>query len=309
MRLLLLFLVCALSVVSAQVMAPGVKLETPFGVAFDQAGNWYICEYDGNRVRKVDAQGTVSVVASSLHHPHAIAISPDRQMYIADTDDQRVRRVDLNSGELTVFAGSGTAGLSGDRGPALQAQFNQPISVTLDPAATKLFVSDIGNRSVRVIDLRTGLIKTVAGNGMKGVPMDYTAASISALFDPRAAAADAAGNLYVLEREGNALRFIDAKDRIRTLPVTGLNGPKHVCLDRDGNPVIADAESHVIRKFIVKENRTVVVAGTGEKGSKFVAGDPLKTQLNRPHGVAVHADGSLWVVDSFNNRILKFSRW
>jgi len=88
-----------------------------------------------------------------------------------------------------------------------------------------------------------------------------------------------------------------------------MNGPKHLCVDKQGNVIIADAENHLVRKYSPRDGSTVTIAGTGQKGDHIEPGDPLKTQLNRPHGVFVHPSGVLYITDSYNHRILKMSNW
>ena len=132
----------------------------------------------------------------------------------------------------------------------------------------------------------------------------------SPLVDPRAVTADAAGSVYILERRGNALRVVGRDGRIRTLIKPGdvtpdLNGPKHLCMDRDGNVIIADAENHLVRRYNVKTGKTTTIVGTGEAGLATDASNPLATQINRPCGVYVHTDGVLYVTDSYNHRVLR----
>ncbi len=189
------------------------------------------------------------------------------------------------------------------------------------PAGRNLYVADLGNRRIRKIDLKSGIVITIAGNGEKGVPQDGAGAAASPLADPRAVTADSKGNVYVLERGGNALRVVDKKGKIRTLiaPASGaatantvvpdLNGPKHLCVDRNDNVIIADAENNLVRKYDPKAGKTVTIAGTGQSGKEIVSGDPLKTQVSRPHGVFVHPSGALYISDSYNHRILKLTGW
>jgi streptogramin lyase len=173
---------------------------------------------------------------------------------------------------------------------------------------------------VRRIDLATLIITTVAGNGRGGVPMDSALAIEASLVDPRAVAVAADGSFYILERSGHALRHVDAEGRIRTVAGTGkpglsgddgpalaatMNGPKYITLDRDGSVLIADAENHVIRRYLPKDGRITRVAGTGKKGTAGLGGDPLACELSRPHGVTVARDGALYITDSYNDRILK----
>jgi hypothetical protein len=128
----------------------------------------------------------------------------------------------------------------------------------------------------------------------------------------------------VLERSGHALRRVDPQGTIRTIAGTGkagasgdggdarmatLNGPKHLCIDNEGNVIIADTENHLIRKVRVAEGKIVRVAGTGKKGTAGLGGPPQEAELNQPHGVYVHpTTGILYIADSTNNRVLKIER-
>lgn len=317
--------------------ALGAKFVEPFAVAFDKQGNWYVCEHKGERIVRIDSAANASVMAgtgkegysgdggpakqAAMFDPHGIVIPASQQMYVADTRNHTVRRIDLKTGSISTVAGTGKAGYSGDGGLATKAEFNGTFAIDIDPAGRNLYVADLGNRRVRKIDLKSGIVTTIAGNGEKGVPQDGADASTSALADPRAVAADSKGNVYVLERGGNALRVVDTKGKVRTLIAPAgstssttkldpdLNGPKHLCIDRKGQVIIADAENSLIRKYDPKRGVTSIIAGTGKPGREIVADDPLKTQLNRPHGVFVHPSGALYISDSYNHRILKLTGW
>ncbi|MBN9122940.1 MAG: hypothetical protein J0I06_28020, partial [Planctomycetes bacterium] len=162
----------------------------------------------------------------------------------------------------------------------------------------------------------------VAGNGEKGVPRDGEDATKQPLVDPRAHAVDKDGNIWILERGGHALRVVDAKGKIRTVAGTGkagmgvgkaleaaMNGPKHLCIDRDGSVLIADTENHRVVRFNPKDNTISPVAGTGKKGKTLGDGDPLKAEFNQPHGVIVHPKtGDVYISDASNGRVLKIVR-
>jgi sugar lactone lactonase YvrE len=320
--------------------AKGVKFVEPFGVAFDSKGNWYVCEHKGERIVRIDPAGNASVFAgtgktgysgdegratqAAFFDPHGLVVAKNQQMYVADTRNHCIRKIDLKTETISTIAGTGEANYSGDNGPASKAAFNGTFAIDLDRKATCLYVVDLTNRRIRKIDLKSGLVTTIAGNSEKGVPRDGDDATKSPLFDPRAVAVDSKSVVYVLERGGNALRAVDPKGTIRTLigPASGagatspgsrvvpdLNGPKHLCVDLKDRVIIADAENHLIRRYDPKTAKTVVVAGTGEKGDHIVPDDPLKTQLNRPHGVFVHPSGALYISDSYNHRILKLTGW
>jgi DNA-binding beta-propeller fold protein YncE len=306
-------------------------LYAPFGVDFDGDGNLYFVEYAGHRLRMIDARGALSTIAGTgekgdadgvspkamLSQPHSLAVAYGGVVYIADTGNFKVRKYTPKTGWLSTFAGTGKKGFSGDGGPAQEAQLGGVYCVSLDPKGERLYLADLDNRRVRVIDLKTNVISTVAGNGQKGVPEDGAVAREAPLVDPRAVCADDKGNVYILERGGHALRVVDAAGKIRTVAGTGkaghsgdggpareaaFNGPKHLCMDRDGSVLIADTENHVIRRYLPKEGKVVRVAGNGKKGNAL-------EELNQPHGVFVHpTTGAIYIADSSNNRILKIER-
>jgi sugar lactone lactonase YvrE len=299
-----------------QVLAPGIK--GPFSTEIDATGNLYLVEMTSDRLCKLEPNGRVTVLSTNLDGPHNLALAGHGAIYIADTWKNQVQKFDLNTKKMTAVAGTGEKGFSGDGGPATEAKFDGIHCVSL--VSDKLYLADLGNRRIRVVDLKTGVVNTVAGNGRKGVPQDEGKAVNEALVDPRAVVADSKGNIFILERSGNALRGVDPQGRIRTLAGTGekgfagddgdaklatLNGPKHLCLDLEGNVLIADTENHVIRKYVVKDGRMMRVAGTGKKGKAGLNGSPLEVELSQPHGVYVHPDGTLYIADSSNDRILK----
>ena len=320
------------------VPATSARLGSPFGVDFDSAGNLYFVEIDGHRVCRIDPRGILTRIAGTgekgfagdgaeprsaqFNQLHNLTIAKNDDIYLADTHNHRVRRIDHKTGLITTFAGS-EKGFAGDGGPATSAKFSGIYCATLDPNSERLFVADLDNRRIHAVDVKTGIVTTVAGNGERGVPPDGATAAAAPLVDPRAVTADRAGNVYVLERSGHALRVVDPKGKIRTLVGTGqkgntgdggtareatLNGPKHLCIDHDGSVIIADTENHVIRKYTPSDGKIVRIAGSGKRGTGGVGGPALEVELNQPHGVYVHASGDLYVSDSSNHRILKIQR-
>jgi len=314
------------------VSAPG--LDQPYGVDFDKDGNTYIVEM-ASRVRVLDAKGVLRVLGGSgvpgfggdggpasgalFNGPHQLAIGPDGALYVADTWNHSVRRIVLSTGTVARFAGTGLKGFRGDGGPALEAEFSGIFAIAFH--AGSLYICDLDNRRVRAMDLKTRIVRTVAGNGVKGVPVDGEPALSQPLVDPRAIALDAAGNLYICERGGHALRVVDAAGKIRTVAGTGeagfsgdggparearMNGPKHVFVEKSGDVLISDTENHAIRRYSPKDGSIRRVVGTGVKGEAGVGGPAEQCELNRPHGAVVHpVSGALYVSDSDNNRVLR----
>jgi DNA-binding beta-propeller fold protein YncE len=304
------------------------RLLEPFGVDFDGAGNLFIIEMaGGNRLLKMDSRGILHHVAGQptpgdagdggaaltarFNGPHTLAVLPDGNVLIADTWNGRVRRVEVKAATVSTLPGFAV--------PAERARAAGPYCISLNPAGTELYVADL--RRIHAITLSTGASRVIAGNGEKGVPTDGAVAVEAPLFDPRAVTVDRNGNVYILERGGHALRVVGRDGKIRTV-VNGsgrkgaegdggdaraatLNGPKHVCVDRDDNVIIADAENHLVRKYVPSTGKIIRVAGTGKKGAAGLDGPPTECELSRPHGVTVHRDGTLYITDSYNNRILK----
>ncbi len=321
------------------VPATQAKLSAPFGCDFDKSGNMYLVELSGQRVLKVDAKGVFHIVGgtgqkgsdgdggpatkATFNGMHSLAIAPTGDIYLADTWNNRVRKLDPKTGIITAFAGTGAKGYSGDGGPALKAEFGGIYCVAFDPKGTRLYLADLDNRRIRVVDMATGQVDLVAGNGKKGVPEDGADAKTAPLADPRAVAVDRQGNVYVLERSGHALRVVDSQGKIRTVAGTGkaglsgdggpartaaMNGPKHLCIDLDDNVIIADTANQVIRKYSPKDGTIARIAGSGKKGASGSGGPALETPMNEPHGVFVHPNGTLYIVDSNNHRVFRLAR-
>lgn len=317
---------------TAPIKATEARLNSPFGVEFDDAGNLYVVEMTGQRVRKLDTNGMLSVIAgtgakgndnglgakATFNGIHNLAIA-DNVIFLADTWNSCVRMLILPAAVVGNFVGTGEKGFSGDGGPADRAMFGNIYCATIG-GDQQLYLADLDNLRIRVVNPASKVVRTVAGNGQKGVPPDGAKAAEAPLVDPRAVIADKAGRIYVLERGGHALRVVETNGLIKTLVGTGqkgfsgddgpalqatLNGPKHLCFDRDGSILIADTENHVIRRYSPANGKITRVAGTGKKGRAGLGGAPLDCELSQPHGVTVYRDGTLYISDSSNHRVLK----
>lgn len=315
------------------------ELLEPFGVEFHKGAMYFVEMAPSHRLRVMTEARELLTLAGKvkqagyagdggparealLNGPHNLAVLSDGTIFIADTFNHSVRVYHPKTQTLDTFAGNGKAGFAGDGGPARQAQFNQAYCVALDPAEKMLIVTDLGNRRIRGIELATGMIRTLAGNGERGVPQDGGKATQQPLVDPRAAVMDKEGRLWILERSGHALRVVLPDGAIRTVAGNGkrgnalgaarqavFDGPKHLCIDRDGTVLIADTENHRIVRYDPNTETISLVAGTGKPGAAGVGGDPQQAQLNRPHGVTVHpVTGEIYIADSSNHRIVKIVR-
>ncbi len=293
-----------------QILGPESGLKNPFGVAFNDESEMLIAEYEGGRLWKyVDNERLHQLAKDTpFNGMHNLVRTRDGKIYISDTRANYIRMLDEKTGNVTIVSGTGEGGYNGDDIPAITAMLNDPISISLSPDDQRLYIADIRNRRVRYIDLKTEMIHTIAGNGATEAPSDGAIAKESPLLDPRGVAEDSQGNVYILSRRGHALRVVKPNGRIYTVAGTGephaangpalnagLKGPKHLCIDTDDTVVIADAENHLIKRYdpIAKTLATILDHG------------PEDSPLNRPHGVWITSDRTLYICDSYNDRILK----
>lgn len=323
---------------------PGEQIATktpvgePYGIAKGPDGALYICEIDTHVVRRLDEKtGKITVVAGNgkqgysgdggpatkaqLNEPYEVRFDADGNIYFVEMKNHLVRRVDGRTGTISTVAGTGQSGFSGDGGPAAEASLNRPHSITLDNNGN-LYICDIGNHRVRVVDLRSGIIRTFAGTGQRQATPDGASIQGTALNGPRALDFDGQHSLYLTLREGNAVYRIDLKTRtLHHLAGTGkkgftgnggpakqatLSGPKGISLAPNGDVYLADTESHTVRVIRAATGTLDVVVGDGQRGDG-PDGDPLKCRTARLHGVFVDRSGNVYIGDSENHRVRRLS--
>jgi len=183
--------------------ATAALLNGPFDVVFDGAGNLYFSDTFNHRIRRVDAQsGVITTIAgdgqagyggddgpavrASLNEPYGIAVDRAGNIFIADRLNRRVRRVDAASGIITTLAGTGEAAYSGDGGPAARAGLAEPNGLAFDAAQRHLYITDVADHRVRIVDLVAGTIATFAGTGKAEHSGDGGPASAAGIFGARA---------------------------------------------------------------------------------------------------------------------------
>ena len=257
----------------------------------------------------------VAGTSATLRAPGSVAVDAAGNVFFVDERDV-VLRLDAKTGVVTLAAGNGTSGFSGDNGPATSAQLFTPQGVAVD-AAGNLYIADWINHVVRKVS--KGVITTVAGDATAIRPGDNGPATSALLENPRSVAADAAGNLYIADSSNHVIRKV-SKGVITTVAGNGTRGfsgdngpataaqlwfPLGIAVDAEGDLYIADCINHRIRK--VSNGVITTVAGTGVADFNGDDRPATSAQLNSPRGVAVDAAGNLYIADSSNHRIRKVS--
>jgi uncharacterized protein (TIGR03437 family) len=223
---------------------------------------------------------------------------------------------------ITTIAGSGTTGWSGDLGPALSAQFSDPIRVAVD-AAGNVYLTDYGNSSIRKV-FTDGTVNSVTGNGSSGFSGDGGSAVGAQISSPHDIAIDASGNLYIADTGNTRVRRIDASGNISTFAGNGIRGyngdggpatsaqmllPTGVAVDSKGNVYIADAGNASVRK--VSPNGIIsTFAGTGflSFGAFGGEGGPATAALlGTPYSLATDNAGNVYIGDIGLNRLFRVS--
>ena len=199
----------------------------------------------------------------------------------------------------------------------------EPNGLALDPARKRLFIADVADHRIRVVDLASGIIRTFAGTGEAEHSGDGGAAAEAGVHGARAVKIAADGTVYLLERQGSTLRRVDPRTGIiAKVAGTGARGyagddgpalaavfdaPKEFTIDRDGNLLIVDTENHAIRQIDTPRGMVATIAG-GRQGGGGDGGPALAAGLDRPHGAAVAADGAIYIGDTNNHRVRKLTR-
>jgi sugar lactone lactonase YvrE len=257
-------------------------------------------------------------VSAPLGGIGGVAVDGLGNVFATDTDNNLVVKVS-RAGFLTVVAGNGSAGFSGDGGPATNAALNLPFGVAVDGAGN-VYISDSLNSRIRKVNT-AGIISTIAGTGSNAFSGDGGPAASASLWQPHGVAVDAVGNLVIADTGNLRIRRVSSSGTITTIAGIGsrgfsgdgglatsasLSGPQGVAVDASGNLYIVDAGNQRIRKVNAAAMITTV-AGNGKTG--FSGDGGLATNaslnLNAPEGVAVDSAGNLFIADALNDRIRK----
>jgi DNA-binding beta-propeller fold protein YncE len=301
-------------------LAREARLNNPFDLAFAPDNSLVFSDTFNHCVRRIDAaNGIISTICGTdgfsgdggpgvraqLNQPYGVAIDRSGRVFFADRLNRRVRVIDA-AGVVSTLAGNGSEMYSGDGGPAAVAGLVEPNGLALSPDQSRLFIADVADHRVRVVDLTSGTIETFAGTGEARHGGDGGPAAEATVFGPRAVAFAPDGSLYVMERQGSCIRRV-RDGMIETVAGTGARGysgdgddarlavfdaPKEMAVDPQGNIFGVDTENHAIRCI---DARSWIVT-------------TIASGLARPHGAVVAPDGSVLVGDSEHHQIRRLTR-
>ena len=252
---------------------------------------------------------------AQLNAPAAVAIGSNGDTFVADTANNVVRKISA-AGTVTLVAGSGVQGASGDGAAATSAQLNGPAGVAVDVAGN-LYIADTGNNKIRIVDPVSGTISTLAGTGTAGYFGDAGGPAAATFNHPTGLFIAPAGVLFVADTGNNVLRTIGLHNGlVHTFAGNGsagfsgdgahaelaqLQAPTGVAVDPSGIVYIADTGNNRIRQV---DSLGTITTLAGQTGGGFTGdGSAASTQLNAPAAIAVDASGTIYVVDTLNQRI------
>ena len=261
-----------------------------------------------------------SATSALLNAPFGIALdSNGDNVYIAEYGNQKIRMIS-SAGIITTIAGTGTAGSTGDGGPATSALLSSPRGVSVDSNGNVL-IADTANNKIRKIST-SGIITTIAGTGTAGSTGDGGRATSALLSVPFGIAVDTNGdNVYIADYGNQKIRMISTAGIITTIAGTGtagstgdggratsalLSGPRGVAVDTNGIVYVADGSNHKIRK-ISTAGIITTIAGTGTAGSVGDDGSATSALLNIPFGITVDTNNNLFIADYGNQKIRMIS--
>ena len=313
------------------------SLYYPLGVTFDQNGRPLMLDWNNLRVRRINTDGTVTTIMGTdveafptdgalavdtpLHHASDIKFDGAWNLYVAGDHVPVVFRVNSSDTRVFIVAGTSDSGYDGDGGPALQAKLTAPFGV-LPTSTGGFFISDLDTNVVRYVDAH-GTIATVAGTGVAGYAGDSGPGVVAKLAGPARMQIGPDGALYFCETKNHVIRRLSSAGIITTYAGTGTRGyagdngaaaqaqfdtPYDLRFSPRGDLYIADTGNNVIRR-IAADGMVTTVVGTGAGGFAGDGGDAKHCRLNHPSGVTFDADGSMWIADTFNERIRRVANF
>lgn len=308
---------------------PAAQFNGIIGLALDSLGNLYVADSGNNTIRKITPAGEVTTLAgtagitgsadgtgaaASFNQPRAVATDSADNVYVTDTNNHTIRKI-TPAGEVTTLAGA-TEQSGGSDGQGSAARFFAPFGIAVNQSTGQVLVGDSVNNAIRQITA-SGAVSTLAGVTRAGSADGVgTAARFK---NPLGAAADASGNVFVVDYGNDTIRKITPAGEVSTLAGTAgvagsadgtgaaasFTGPGGVATDASGNVYVADTENNVIRKITPAGVVTTLAGTAGVTGSADDTG--AAAGFNNPGATAVDSSGNVYVTDAGNHVIRKIT--
>jgi uncharacterized protein (TIGR03437 family) len=308
--------------------AAQAQLNLPLGVCVDPVGNVFVNDYGNRRIRKIDTSGKITTVAGNGINVHSgdggpatqagmvipIRCAVDRagNLYIADQGAHRIRKVD-STGTITTFAGTGAQGFSGDGNLSTLASMNNPTAVATDSSGA-VYITDQFNHRIRKVD-STGIINTVAGNGVSSYGGDGGVPTQASFSFPGSIVVDSAGSLFIVDTQANRIRKVSG-GVIQTIAGTGglgsggdggpalqatFNNPFAIALDQSGNIYVGDTQNNKIRKItgISTPTPPTIDADKVANGATYISGGLVPGSWAQAKGTDISAVTRIWKDSDF----------
>ena len=267
---------------------------------------------------------------TEVNNPYGLAIGPDGALYFCDLENSRIRRMDLATKRVTTIAGNGQKAYKGDGGPAVDASLNMPHELLFD-AKGDLYIAERDNHVIRKVDMKTGIISTAAGTGMRGFAGDGGPGVKAQFNQPHSIVLDRDGSMLICDIGNHRIRRLhldtgmietyagtgETKETPEGAPVKGtpVTGPRTIVRAANGDLYLALREGNAIYRIDAKTQTYHRLAGTGELGFTGDGGPALQAKfggsatggaarLAGPKGLAL-ADDSLYVADTESHAIRK----
>jgi trimeric autotransporter adhesin len=300
-------------------------------LAMDSSGILYLSDELNNRIRRITTDGNVNTVAGNgLYHfsgdggpassatldaPLGIATDPAGNLYLSEGTLNLIRKI-TPDGRISIFAGNGVAGGSGDGGPATSASVYFPTYVTFFNGFV-LFSESYGCR-VRYVD-KNGIIQTFAGGDACESSGDGGQAALAGLRGPQGIDVDPAGEVAIAENQGHRIRLVATDGTIFTLAGDGnpafagenvsslkseINSPAGVRWAPDGSLYFCDAGNNRVRRIDGTTLNITTIAGTGTADYTGDGGKANQATLNNPLGLNFDSAGNLYIADT-GNRVIR----
>lgn len=311
--------------------AKETSLYFPFAVLFDAEANPLVLDWNNLRLRRINPDGRIETIMgnfieafpvegalakdTSLHHTSDIAFDSAGQMYLAGHHIPIIFRVGLDDRVHTI-AGTEVVGNDGDEGPALMARLGIPFGVLpLDDGS--FYFSDAEFHVIRFVDA-AGIIHRFAGSGVGGYSGDGGPATEARLLEPRRMRWGSDGGLYFCDAGNHVVRRVGSDGVIQTIAGTGtvsgydgdgglatgalLDTPADLRFAPNGDLYVADSGNNVIRR-IDSQGIISTVVGTGDAEFRGDGRNATFANMRSPLGITLAPDGSLWIADTFNQRV------